>query len=384
MSTIVTIQSTDVISSSRTDLNTNFSNLNADKIETSYLDTDTALTANSDSKIPSQKAVKAYVDSGGNQNASTTQRGLVQEATSAQIIAGTGAGSSGARLFVNPTQVAETGADKIAKIKSTGFLDSSIINVTVPFVTQDVPMINNADAPESCFITSDTTGSVIFRAYTTSSVGSSCTIQRLLKDTTTGNYYITNSTTLTIDTNSLRGLAVCGNYLYVFATISASNGCRRYDKADLANVTTITFSGTSRASVAFSDNTDLYVYNGSSGGFDRFTISGTTITNASSVTYTSGGFAVTSCICNGTNVWMSDSSGVNGAYTIRKYVLAGGAALSTSTPNFFMGAYLNGASINPNIFMGSSTVLGISWTFNWCSATANVGQGTHIVGIALP
>lgn len=50
---------------SMTKINTNFTNLNSDKIETSVIDTDTTLSANSDSKIPSQKAVKAYVDSGG-------------------------------------------------------------------------------------------------------------------------------------------------------------------------------------------------------------------------------------------------------------------------------------------------------------------------------
>lgn len=46
-------------------INTNFSNLNTDKIETSYLDTDNTLAADSDSKIATQKATKAYVDAGG-------------------------------------------------------------------------------------------------------------------------------------------------------------------------------------------------------------------------------------------------------------------------------------------------------------------------------
>lgn len=62
MSTITTIAAGDLISASRADINTNFSNLNTDKVETSVIDTDTALAANSDSKIPSQKAVKAYAD----------------------------------------------------------------------------------------------------------------------------------------------------------------------------------------------------------------------------------------------------------------------------------------------------------------------------------
>lgn len=67
MTTIVTINAGDQISNSRADLNTNFANLNADKIETSYLDTDTTLAANSDARVATQKAVKAYVDATGGQ-----------------------------------------------------------------------------------------------------------------------------------------------------------------------------------------------------------------------------------------------------------------------------------------------------------------------------
>lgn len=62
MASITTLNGGDLISGSRTDINTNFSNLNTDKIETSTLDTDTTLAANSDSKIATQKAVKTYVD----------------------------------------------------------------------------------------------------------------------------------------------------------------------------------------------------------------------------------------------------------------------------------------------------------------------------------
>lgn len=62
MATIITLQSSDQISASRADINTSLANLNADKIETSVIDTDTALAANSDAKLPSQKAIKAYVD----------------------------------------------------------------------------------------------------------------------------------------------------------------------------------------------------------------------------------------------------------------------------------------------------------------------------------
>jgi len=127
MATITTIDASDLITDSRSDINTNFANLNSDKIETSTLDTDTTLAANSNSKIATQAAVKSYVDAGGNVNASTTTKGIVEEATSAEMIAGTAAGATGARLFLNPSLVAETGNDKIVKTKSTGKLDASII-----------------------------------------------------------------------------------------------------------------------------------------------------------------------------------------------------------------------------------------------------------------
>ncbi len=67
MSTLVTIQASDLITNSRADINSNFSALNTDKVETSAIDTDTTLAANSDSKVASQKAIKAYVDALGGQ-----------------------------------------------------------------------------------------------------------------------------------------------------------------------------------------------------------------------------------------------------------------------------------------------------------------------------
>jgi hypothetical protein len=103
MSTLTTIQSTDLITNSRADINDNFAALNADKLETSVLDTDTTLSADSDAKVPTQKAVKAYVDAGGNVNASTTAKGIVEEATATEVAAGTATGGTGARLFVNPS-----------------------------------------------------------------------------------------------------------------------------------------------------------------------------------------------------------------------------------------------------------------------------------------
>ncbi len=71
MSTLTTIQASDLITNSRADINNNFSALNTDKMETSVLDTDTSLAANSDSKVATQKAVKTYIDTGGNPSSFT-------------------------------------------------------------------------------------------------------------------------------------------------------------------------------------------------------------------------------------------------------------------------------------------------------------------------
>jgi len=62
MATITTINASDFPSDSRAVINTNFTNLNTDKIETSVLDTDGTLAADSDTKVATQKAVKTYVD----------------------------------------------------------------------------------------------------------------------------------------------------------------------------------------------------------------------------------------------------------------------------------------------------------------------------------
>jgi len=107
MSAITPLLGTDGVSTanSMTKVNANFDSLNADKIETSVLDTDTALTANSDLNVPSQRAVKAYVDTGGNVNASETTKGIAEEATDAEITAGTATGGTGAKLFVTPAKL---------------------------------------------------------------------------------------------------------------------------------------------------------------------------------------------------------------------------------------------------------------------------------------
>lgn len=104
-------------------INTNFSNLNNDKIETSVLDTDTALAANSDAKIATQKAVKAYIDNTGNQSMSETEKGVSEEPTDAEMASGAATGGTGAKLAVTPA--------KLATRLGAGFTPMGVIMSTI-------------------------------------------------------------------------------------------------------------------------------------------------------------------------------------------------------------------------------------------------------------
>lgn len=191
MSTITALVGGDGITTanSMTKINTNFSNLNTDKIETSYLDTDTTLAANSDTKIATQKAVKAYVDTGGNTNASETTRGIVEEATDAEVVARTATGATGAKLFITPAKIGNvlkfggTGADGALAITS-GATNIDLAGAKV--VTKNYTSISITGTGQLTFSNPHSNGTVI-----------------ILKSQ--GNVTITSSTLGAIDATSIGG-----------------------------------------------------------------------------------------------------------------------------------------------------------------------------------
>jgi hypothetical protein len=78
------------------------------KVDDTQIDTDPTLAADSDTRIPSQKAIKEYADNlsfAGAPNASETVKGIVEIATDAQVAAGTDTGETGAKLVVLPSQL---------------------------------------------------------------------------------------------------------------------------------------------------------------------------------------------------------------------------------------------------------------------------------------
>lgn len=216
MATITTINASDQITNSRAVINTNFSNLNSDKIETSYIDTDTTLAANSDSKIATQKAVKAYVDVGGNVNASETSKGIVEEATDAEIISGASTGGTGAKLFVTPAKLKSGGVVKFGGTGADGAFSAS--SGTTNFD------LGNAKTFEKNYTTFSLIGTADI-TFTNPHADGTLVIFR-----SQGNVTITTSATRAIDLRSVGGSAGAGwrglqggKYISASTYIASSN-----------------------------------------------------------------------------------------------------------------------------------------------------------------
>lgn len=247
------------------------------------------------------------------------------------------------------------------------------------FVAQDIVIAATTAALRAVYkITSTTDGNTIIMAE---SDNNDLWISRFVKETSGGSYYKTHGPTLFPDSSMiLKGIAIIGTYVYISYTLFGANTLRRYNIADLTSGTNITFSGTSRSGLMFSDETNLYIYNGTSGQFDKFTISGTVATNAGAISYTSAG-TPTCAVGNANNCWISDDNGT-AAWDIRKYALTGGAVLSTTSPNFAINAYVNGSQ--PQFFFGNELTLGLGWFFQMTSEGAKTGQMIKVKGIELP
>lgn len=217
MSTLTTINGGDGISPSRTVINANFAALNNEKIETSVLDVDTALTANSDLKVATQKAVKAYVDAGGNVNASETTRGIVEEATDAEVTAGTATGGTGAKLFVTPTKL----ATRIDALKRSRKITASGASVNVADSTATETNVFSTSISASLLGTSNAIRIKLYVSNytTTDSASDTLTIRLKYGATTITSFVLANNATIN---SNLTG--IIEGILFANASASAQTG----------------------------------------------------------------------------------------------------------------------------------------------------------------
>lgn len=379
--------------------------------------------------------IPAWVANPAATNASTTAKGVSEEATLAETIARTGTGTTGARTFVSPENlttvqtydyaadaggtdayaitvtpaptayvtgqvfrfrantantgtatlnVNSLGALTLRKPSASGYTTletgdilanqlvevmyngtdlivtstlSSALSSTSLYFPQILGLDNNGVTTVAVGVnnaTSETDGSVLYTVLVTANT--TARVQRWAKDSS-GSYYNTHSVTTTVpgganfSSNTAKmGLAVIGSHLYLcYASSAPASIVRRFDKADLTNDTAMTISGTDfdNASYchAYTNGTDLIICDITTTWY-RYTISGTTITNAATVTTLSGA-NVEGSIGDGSNVYFIDNSNI-----IYKYSFTG--TLSTSITRNLGTPFATGNA--QTIVIGSSAV----------------------------
>lgn len=283
-------------------------------------------------------ATKAYVDGiaiAGSPDATTSTKGIttmsvapVSAATPIAVgdndgrvptqdendaLAGTSGTPSGSNKYVTADDVAENTASKAVRRKSDSnitvpttpiawtdaasksYIDTLIAAIT-PVYEQQIGILasTSTSSPQFFKITSETDGSALYVA-TQAAAWDTLSIRRYAKNTVTGKFMLSHTATFQsvgASTWSTWSLAVVGSYVYV-VWFSAGGGTiqhKRFDKATLLNPVTLTLSWTifANGSACTTNGTDLLVYE-SSDTFRKYTISGTTITNAGTITFTSAG-----------------------------------------------------------------------------------------------
>ena len=373
MATITTINDSDQITTSNEVINTNFSNLNTDKIETSYLDTDTTLAANSDSKIATQKATKAYVDAGGNVNASTTTKGIVEEATQAEVTAGTASGGTGARLFVNPSTLSTAVA---------ALLDAS----PRPYQQAIPAPIQAATFTRASGSNSD--GSVIFMVHNYATAE----LFRYARDTVTGAYIPTHNVNMSVLVKSgdSGAIIVIDTFIYVFMNDNTNIVCTRYLAADLTGeqVMTVPTVACTGHVAAWTNGVNAYVVSAQSNTTSRtWSLSGTTFSAVTTTTIANFATAgnETSTFYDGTNAyllrWSSGGTTDNSTFAIFKLTDITGATTTQTDKLVWVFSDADAGAImipidSTKIYIGATGV-------NYDEAVI-IGSTIHLIPVTKP
>jgi hypothetical protein len=272
--------------------------------------------------------------------------------------------------------------NQVVKTNSLGqlpaFDGSNLTNISSAFISQEILFGNGNNTTNPTILTSSQDGTILF-CSSLAPVGSGIlSIFRLKKDIKTGVFIQTHSTNLTITTNNIFSMACTTTKLYIYCQVGGVYSMRQYSISDLTGVASMTGvpSGAGGASI-FSDGSDVYISSGTS-TYDRYTISGTVMTNAATITYTSTS-AQPCAICDGTNVWFSNASGTS----VLKYPKTGGA--QTSTTSFVINNTLYYLGSQISLFMGSSSNLGFGWGYAVSSDVTPVVQNmARLIAVTLP
>ena len=271
-----------------------------------------------------------------------------------------------------PTQAGQiVGLDKDGKLPA---VDGSNLTNISPVYEQTIGYLVSTITTNASTLklTSNLDGSILIGI--TYASGQVINIYRFEKDAS-GQYFRTHTVNTGLYANNplYFSSAIVGNYIYIACTETFSNKTvRRYNLADLTGEQSITISGTaaSTPNACFSDGTDLYIRD-STNVFIKFTISGTTITNTGSITYTSAGNVI-GAICDGTSVFLTENGTTASIY---KYALTGGAPIGSRTMTLL--STLPNVSAR-NIVINKSGYLAMSTGYTTESYTTVIGSNFYL------
>jgi len=178
----------------------------------------------------------------------------------------------------------EGNTNQVVKTDSNGKIPNTFFDTTgsafLPVFQQQVYMGDSTSAQSYCYAsTSNADGSVI---YASLQFGTS-NLYRFARDVYTGMYYQTNS----VNTN-VSGIVLLGAYIYVFTDVGATFTATRYLASDLSGATAMTFGTTTGATApflnCFTDGTYIYLQENGGSTFRKYSVSGTTFTQVSTLT----------------------------------------------------------------------------------------------------
>ena len=196
--------------------------------------------------------------------------------------------------------------------------------------------------------------------YTIQTGGGALFIYRYDYDITSGIYIYSGYNTNPASFGVTSFATVLGSYLYVSTGATSTNNYLLYRfNLDLTGITTMTVSGTAPTNSQLewqivSDGTYLYINAGASTSWYKYSVSGTTATYISTITYTSFAVALPAW-SDGTYLYQIGTNA-----TITKWTLAtGGSSLSTKAMGGLIGSFATPSVIGYN----SNKALAIA-TFN--------------------
>ena len=188
----------------------------------------------------------------------------------------------------------EGNASQLPKTNTSGKIESDFYDISempIPAFHQTISISNNSDTGATSAIrsTSNQDGSVLIVVNNNAASGEN--FVRLARDSKTGQYFVTHKSSPTGSSTGKLGIVILGSYIYHFYDGGATMSCRRTDLADFGNETAMTIgtaidtSGAAPVNCnAFTDGKYIYVQQNSGTTFHKLSVSGTTLTQVTTIT----------------------------------------------------------------------------------------------------